>query len=51
MQLLEELAGRETVLKLIDEGIEPIAFDKYPRTDDYILGLREKTNAEIEKRL
>lgn len=51
MQLLEELADRETVLKLIDEGVEPITFDRFPRTDDYILGLREKINAEIEKRL
>ena len=51
MQLLEKLAGREAVLKLIDEGVEPIRFASYPRSDEYVLGLREKINAEIEKRL
>lgn len=51
MQLLEKLAGRETVLKLIDEGVEPIRFATYPHEDSYILSLREKVNAEIEKRL
>ena len=49
MQLLETLAGREAVLKLIDEGIEPITFDKYPHSDDYVLGLRERINRAIEK--
>jgi len=51
MQLLERLSDRETVLKLIDEGIEPIRFDRYPTDDAYLLNLREKINAEIEKRL
>lgn len=51
MQLLEKLAGRETVLKLIDEGVEPITFSQYPHDDSYILNLREKINAEIEKRI
>lgn len=51
MQLLESLVGRETVLKLIDEGIEPITFSQYPHNDAYILSLREKINTEIEKRL
>ena len=51
MQLLESLSDRETVLKLIDEGVEPITFSKYPHDDAYVLGLREKINREIEKRL
>lgn len=51
MQLLESLVGRETVLKLIDEGIDPITFSQYPHNDAYILSLREKINTEIEKRL
>lgn len=51
MQLLESLAGREAVLKLIDEGVEPITFSKYPHDEGYILRLREKINAEIEKHL
>ena len=48
MQLLESLAGREAVLKLIDEGIEPITFDRYPHSDDYVLGLRSRINKAIE---
>lgn len=51
MQLLESLSDRETVLKLIDEDVEPITFSRYPHEDSYILNLREKINAEIEKRI
>lgn len=51
MQLLESLADRDTVLKLIDDGVEPITFSSYPHDDSYILNLREKINAEIEKRI
>ena len=51
MQLLETLAGRDLVLKLIDEGVEPIRFASYPHDDSYVLNLREKVNAEIAKRL
>lgn len=51
MELLETLAGRDAVLKLIDEGVEPIRFARYPHSDEYVLGLRERVNAEIEKRL
>jgi len=49
MQLLEKFIGREAVVKLIDEGIEPLTFEKYPHTDDYVLGLRARINREIEK--
>jgi hypothetical protein len=51
MQLLESLTDKATVKALIDEGVEPITFSKYPQDDAYVLGLREKINAEIEKRL
>lgn len=51
MQLLESLTDRATVAALIDEGVEPITFSKYPHDDGYVLGLREKINAEIEKRI
>ena len=51
MQLLESLTDRETVLKIIDEGVEPITFDRYPHTDDYVLGLRSRINRVIENRL
>ena len=51
MQLLESLSDRATVLALIDEGVEPIRFDRYPQGDGYVLGLREKVNREIARRL
>lgn len=51
MQLLESLSDRDTVLKLIDEGVEPIRFASYPTDDGYVLGLRERINREIAKRL
>ncbi len=51
MQLLESLSNKETVMSLIEEGIEPITFSKYPMDDAYILNMREKINNEIEKRL
>ena len=37
------------IRKWIDEGIEPLTFEKYPHTDDYVLGLRARINREIEK--
>jgi len=51
MQLLESLAGREFVLKIIDEGIEPITFERYPHSDEYVLGLRRRINREIESHI
>ena len=51
MQLLESLAGREAVLRLIDEGLNtPLRFGQYPREEGYILALREKIDREIVKR-
>ena len=51
MQLLESLSDRDTVLKLIDEGVEPIRFASYPTDDGYVLDLRERINREIANRL
>ena len=51
MQLLESLIGREKVIEIIDEGIEPITFDRYPHDEAYVLGLRKRINAAIEKAL
>jgi len=52
LELLESLAGREFVLGLIEEGADmPVTFGEYPKTDEYILDLREKVNREIEKRI
>lgn len=51
LKLCEELYGNDYVVKLIDEGIEPITFKNYPRNDEYILTLREKVNKAIKEKL
>ncbi|MCL2528413.1 MAG: DUF4091 domain-containing protein [Defluviitaleaceae bacterium] len=48
LQLLEKLAGRETVLGLIDEGLNtPINFSEYPQNEEYLLNLRLRVNQLI----
>lgn len=48
LELLESLTSREEVLALIEENTdEPITFSVYPRTETYLLKLREKVNAKI----
>ncbi|MCR5056572.1 MAG: DUF4091 domain-containing protein [Clostridia bacterium] len=49
LTLLESMIGREKVLALIEEGIEPIRFNKFPYERDFVLNLREKINKEIKK--
>lgn len=50
--LLESLAGRDFVVDIID-GLagQPITFSSYPHSDEYIVALRERVNAEIMKRI
>lgn len=49
MKLLESLGGRETVMEIIEQGIEPITFKEYPRYDEYILTVRERINEKIKE--
>ena len=53
LRLLESLAGREYVLQLIHKvaGMDQITFKDHPRTDAFLLDLRELVAAEIEKRI
>lgn len=52
LQLLERLAGRELVERLIAEGLEEeLTLTRYPRENEYLINLRRKVNAEIEKRI
>lgn len=51
LKLCEEFYGKDYVINLIDEDIEPITFSEYPRNDKYILGLREKINKAIKDKL
>lgn len=47
---LEELAGRECVVAMIQEGVDyKITFKKYPKEAEYLLRLREKVNRKIEE--
>ena len=50
MRLAESLCGRDAVMAVIDDGThEPVTFTEYPRSADYVLTVREKINAMIEK--
>ena len=49
LRLLESLKGRDFVLSVLEEGIAPITFTQYPREAAWLLNMREKVNAEIEK--
>ena len=50
-RLLESLTSKEHVLSVIEAGIAPITFSEYPRDEGYLLDLRARVNAEIEKRI
>ena len=49
MKLLESLAGRETVMEILEDGVSPITFKEYPHGDEYILNMREKINLRIKE--
>lgn len=53
LRLLETLAGRTFVTELILDtaGMPRVTFADYPRNDDFLLHLRERVAAEIEKHL
>ena len=45
--LCESLYGKEFVMNIIEESIEPITFFDYPHREDYLLNVREKINKAI----
>ncbi len=51
MKLLEELYGREKAMEVLEAGIEPITFKKYPKDDEYILALRRRINELIKAKV
>ena len=52
LELLEELAGRDTVEAIIAEGLEEeLTLTRYPRDNAYLHTLRQRVNEEIEKRM
>ncbi|MCR5694704.1 MAG: DUF4091 domain-containing protein [Clostridia bacterium] len=51
LYLLEKMIGKEAVLALVEDGIEPVRFDRFPYNRDFVLGLRERINLEIKKHI
>ncbi len=51
LQLCEELYGKEEVLAVMEDGIDPITFKRYPREADYLLNLRRKINKMIQAKI
>ena len=50
LKKLEELIGREKTLELIHDGVgHELTMANYPHSADWLLGLRERINAEISK--
>ncbi len=47
LQLAQSLVGRERVMEVLEDGIEPITFASYPHGDAWLLGVRERINALI----
>ena len=51
LQMLERLAGRDFVMDLIEGDLgEPLTFTRYPKSDMYLISLRNRVNREIAKR-
>lgn len=49
LKLLESLTSREHVMELIEGNLpEPLTFKRYPKSDMYIIQLRERVNREIK---
>lgn len=52
LELLERLSSRAFVMELIEgELAEPITFERYPKSDFYLISLRNRVNREIAKRI
>lgn len=48
LQLLEKLAGRETALQVLCEGLEePLSFKQYPHSEQWLRETRERINQKI----
>lgn len=50
-ELLEKLSSKEEVLSIIENGIEPVTFKKYPHEDGYCEGVRERINKAIAEKI
>jgi hypothetical protein len=52
LKLLEGYIGYDETVRIIDEGLcSPVTFSKYPKDDDWLLGLRNRINFKIKNYL
>lgn len=51
MKLLESLYGREKAMEVLEDGIAPITFKRYPHDAEYLLRLRRKVNELIKAKI
>lgn len=51
LKLLEELYGREKAMEVLEAGIDPITFKKYPHSAQWLLCLRERINQLIKAKV
>ena len=49
LKLLEKLTDKAHVMSIVEDGIAPITFTDYPRDADYLIDMRRRVNAEIER--
>lgn len=48
LKLCEKLCGREKTMEILEEGIEPLTFKKYPHNADWLINVRQKINNAIK---
>ena len=48
-RLAESKLGKEKILAVLESGIEPITFSRYPREEEYILNTRECINVLLRE--
>ncbi len=51
LELCESVCGREYTERLILEGVDELTFSSYPRTNDYLIALREKVAFAVENKI
>ena len=47
LELLKRFIGKDEVISLMEDNNEPIEFDRYPTSGNYILALRQRVKALI----
>ena len=48
-QIMKSYIGKDGVMQIIEENIDPITLSEYPKTEKYLLDMRNRINREIAK--